>query len=78
MNVAYHLYSVGGQTGEKLDMANWFSVEIPKHLVPQLDGVQRGVYVAVSFECGRVRLPHPPTNILVGFHEIRVQGVEIS
>ena len=26
MNVAYHSYSVGGITGEKLDMTNWFVV----------------------------------------------------
>jgi hypothetical protein len=37
MNVAYHSYSVGGATGEKLDMTNWFAVRIPAFLSPHLD-----------------------------------------
>ena len=40
MNVAYHSYSVGGSTGEQLDMTNWFVVRLPRSLAPRLDGAQ--------------------------------------
>ena len=40
MNVGYHSYSVGGQTGDKLDMTNWFAVRIPQRLSPNLDGMR--------------------------------------
>ena len=40
MNVAYKAMSVGGVTGEKLDMTNWFAVSIPRSLAPTLDGLQ--------------------------------------
>ena len=31
---------IGGQTGEKLDMTNWFSVLLPLLLAPTLDGMR--------------------------------------
>ena len=42
MNVAYHCYSVGGQTGEQLDMTNYFTVRVPRFLAPTVDGMQAG------------------------------------
>ena len=40
MNVGYHSMAVGGSTGEKLDMTNWFAVRVPRSLAPTLDGQQ--------------------------------------
>ena len=40
MNVAYKSMCIGGQTGEKLDMTNWFSVLLPLLLAPTLDGMR--------------------------------------
>ena len=40
MNVAYHSMCVGGETGEKLDMTNWFAVRVPQLLAPAMDGMQ--------------------------------------
>ncbi len=38
MNVAYKSYSVEGETGEKLNMTNWFAVRVPQVLAPTLNG----------------------------------------
>lgn len=40
MNINYKSYSSQGHVGEKLDMTNWFSVLLPAHLAPPLDGEQ--------------------------------------
>jgi hypothetical protein len=40
MNVAYKSFSVGGETGEKLDMTNWFAVRVPRALAPSMDGAR--------------------------------------
>lgn len=34
MNINYKSYVVDGEGGQKLDMTNWFSTYIPKHLAP--------------------------------------------
>ena len=57
MNVAYHSFSVGGVTGEQLDMTNWFAVNIPKWLAPTLDGMN-----ACTLHVPRTRRPaYSPT-----------------
>ena len=40
MNVAYKSMCVGGETGEKLDMTNWFAVRVPQALAPTMDGMR--------------------------------------
>ena len=40
MNVGYKSFSVGGETGEKLDMTNWFAVRVPRALAPSMDGAR--------------------------------------
>ena len=40
MRVDYKSYSVGGATGEMLDMTNWFVCALPQSLAPGLDGAR--------------------------------------
>ena len=37
MKVDYSSYSTEGETGHKLDMTNWLSTTVPKHLSPSMD-----------------------------------------
>lgn len=56
MNVGYHSYSVGGTTGEKLDMTNWFAVRIPRSLAPTVDGILSSARHSAACCLERVRL----------------------
>ena len=48
MYIGYKSYSSMGVTGEKLDMTNWLSLRIPKHLAPKMDA--RKLCMCMLFE----------------------------
>jgi hypothetical protein len=55
MKIDYSAYSTEGETGRLLDMTNWFSTRLPRHLAPNFDA-----QAACAPPCARRRSPALP------------------